>query len=156
MGLAFDWVYIYFCKTMSMYCCTCKIWYCFLYSDLRTEPKFIVFLTQLLALFKFCPNCKMDGPLIEIYENGSMVTVKSTCHNQACTKKDVTWHSQTLITGTWIPAGNFLLSFTIPVARTSASKVLRVFQPLGARSISLRTFFAHQCVSYVPDSLIAF
>ena len=35
-------------------------------SNLRKEPKFIVFFTQLLALFKFCHACKHESPLVEV------------------------------------------------------------------------------------------
>ena len=95
-------------------------------SNLRREPKFIVFFTQLLALLKFCPSCKFDHPLVEVKENGTMAEVTTTCANPKCGKTSK-WFSQPYITGTMIPAGNFLLSFAILVAGTSATKTLRVF-----------------------------
>ena len=33
--------------------------------NLRKQPKFIVFLSQLLLLFQFCHPCKADNPLVE-------------------------------------------------------------------------------------------
>ena len=121
-------------------------------NNLRTEPKFIVFLAQLLALFKFCPNCKADNPLIEVYQNGTSVQVRSTCNNSECGRKNYTWNSQPPMTGTQIAAGNFQLSFAILVAGISASKVLRVFKHTGVACISLRTFFYHQHVSGIKQS----
>ena len=115
-------------------------------SSLRSEAKFIVFFTQLLALFKFCHVCKFDNPLVEVQENGTMAEVTTTCANPKC-GKTTKWFSQPYITGTMIPAGNFLLSFAILVAGTSATKVLRVFRHMGLKCISLSTYFKHQRVS---------
>ena len=115
-------------------------------TNLRTEPKFIVFLTQLLALFKFCPSCKSSDLLVDVLQNGTMAQVKVTCSNQQCSKKDTTWNSQPLMTGTSISAGNLLLSFGILTAGTSATKVIRALQHMGLACISLRTYFIHQQV----------
>ncbi|CAB3977283.1 Hypothetical predicted protein [Paramuricea clavata] len=87
-------------------------------SNLRREPKFIVFFTQLLALFKFCHSCQFDHPLVEVQENGTMAEVTTTCANPKCGKTSK-WFSQPYLTGTMIPAGNFLLSFAILVAYIS-------------------------------------
>ena len=115
-------------------------------SNLRKEPKFIVFFTQLLAIFKLCHVCKFDNPLVEVQENGTMAEVTTTCANPKC-GKTVRWFSQPYMTGTMIPAGNFLLSFGILVAGTSATKVLRVLKHMGLKCISLSTYFRHQRVS---------
>ena len=115
-------------------------------TNLRTEPKFIVFLTRLLALFKFCPSCKSDHVLVDILQNGIMAQVKVTCSNPKCIKKDTTWNSQLLMTGTSISAGNLLLSLGILTAGTSATKVIRALQHMGLACISLRTYFIHQQV----------
>ena len=122
--------------------------------NIRTEPKFIVFYTQLLLLFRFCPGCKSDNPLVEVKKNGTMAEVHVSCANPFCHTKSSTWSSQPFMPGTKIPAGNFLLSFAILLAGTSATKVLRVFQFMGLACISLRTFFRHQKVSYL--SLLMF
>jgi hypothetical protein len=55
-------------------------------SNLRREQKFIVFFPQLLALFKFCPSCKFDHPLVEVQENGTTAEVTTTCANPKCGK----------------------------------------------------------------------
>ncbi|CAB4011359.1 uncharacterized protein LOC110233295 isoform X1, partial [Paramuricea clavata] len=122
-------------------------------SNLRREPKFIVFFTQLLTLFKFCHACKFDHPLIDVQENGTMAEVTSTCANPKC-GRTTKWFSQPYMTGTKIPAGNFLLSFAILVAGTSATKVLRVFNHMGLKCISLSTFFKHQREKLFPGIFI--
>ncbi|XP_028394427.1 uncharacterized protein LOC114518614 [Dendronephthya gigantea] len=118
-------------------------------SNLRREPKFIVFFTQLLALFKFCHACKCDNPLVEVPENSTMAEVTSICANPKCGKTSK-WFSQPYITGTMVPAGNLLLSFGILVAGTSATKLLRVFQHKGLKCFSLSTFFKHQHEKLFP------
>ena len=82
-------------------------------NNLRTQPKFIVFLSQLLLLFKFCPSCKADNPLVETRQAGTMAVITSTCTNKKCNRKDTVWKSQPNIPGTRIPAGNFLLCMSI-------------------------------------------
>ena len=113
---------------------------------MRTEPKFIVFMTQLMALFKYCPFCKSENPDVSVKENGTMAEVNITCSNQSCGKTS-SWHSQPVIPGTKIAAGNFLLCFAILVAGASATKVLRVLKHMGVKCFSLTTFFKHQRVS---------
>ena len=106
-----------------------------------------MFLTQLLLLFRFCPTCKADKPLVSWKRVGTMVEITTTCGSQTCSKRNNTWRSQPIFPGTKIPAGNLLLSFAILLAGTSATKTLRVFSHMGLASISLTTFFVHQRVS---------
>ena len=56
-------------------------------SNLRKEPKFIVFFTQLLAIFKFCHVCKFDNPLVEVQENGTMAEVPQPVLIQSVVKQ---------------------------------------------------------------------
>ena len=60
-------------------------------TNLRTEPKHIVFLSQLLLLFKFCHVCKADNPMIEAGGIGTQAAIKTTCGNPAC-RKEQTWY----------------------------------------------------------------
>lgn len=114
-------------------------------TSLRTEPKFIVFLTQLLLLFKFCHHCKTDNPVVETTRVGTAMVVTTTCSNAKCGRKNV-WRSQPYMPGTKAYAGNFLLCFAILVSGGSASKVIHMFQHMGLSCISLATFFTHQRV----------
>ena len=117
-------------------------------NNLRTQPKFIVFLSQLLLLFKVCHSSKADNPLVETKQVGTMAVITSTCTNKRCNRKDTVWKSQPNMPGTKIPAGNFLLCMSILLSGSSASKVLQMFQHMGVACFTLKTFFKHQCVSY--------
>ena len=115
--------------------------------DIRSEPKYIVFLSQLLLLFQFCRTCKSDQVLVETHENGTMVTVEVHCGNPGCREKEFVWQSQPKIDGLRTGAGNLLLSFAILMAGASASKVLRVLSHMGVACFFVRQFFRHQKVS---------
>ena len=117
-------------------------------NNLRTQPKFLVFLSQLLLLFKFCHSCKADNPLVETKQVGTMAVITSTCTNKRCNSKNTVWKSQPNMPGTKIPAGNFLLCMSILLSGSSASKVLQMFQYMGVACFSLKTFFKHQRLSY--------
>ncbi|XP_078363789.1 uncharacterized protein LOC144648008 [Oculina patagonica] len=119
-------------------------------TNLRKQPKFIVFLSQLLLLFKFCYSCKSDNPLVETRQVGTMAVVTSTCTNTSCGRKDTVWKSQPNMPGTKIPAGNFLLCMAILLSGSSASKVLQLFQHMGVACFSLKTFFKHQREKLFP------
>ena len=93
--------------------------------NLRTDPKHIVFLSQLLLLFKFCHVCKADNPLVETSEIGTQAVVKTTYNNPAC-KKEKTWYSQPLMPGTQTPAGNFLLCMSILLTGGSATRIFQI------------------------------
>ena len=54
--------------------------------------------------------------------------------------------------GTKVYAGNFLLSFAILVAGSSASKVLQVMKHMGFACISLPTYFRHQQVGNIKNT----
>ena len=116
-------------------------------TDVRKQPKYIIFLTQILLLFKFCPVCKEDNPRIRTREVGTMLEVKTVCRNLLCPRRINVWKSQPEIEGTNIPAGNLLLCFAILVAGGSATKVFRIFSHMGLACLSLGTFFKHQKVS---------
>lgn len=113
--------------------------------NLRTEPKHIVFLSQLLLLFRFCHICKADNPTVETSEIGTEAVVKTSCNNPECMKQS-TWYSQPLIPGYRIPAGNFLLCLCILLTGGSATKVLQMFKHMGLGCVSLGTFFKYQRV----------
>jgi len=70
-----------------------------------------------------------DNPAVESSENGTQAIVRTCCNNPKCNKKD-TWYSQPQIPGMKIPAGNFLLSISILLAKGS---LLKVQQPRFSR-----------------------
>ena len=116
--------------------------------SLRSEPKHIVFLTQLLMLFNFCHVCKSDNPSVEARQVGTKAVVTTTCTNPKCPKQVNTWHSQPNMPGSVLPAGNFLLCMAILLAGGSATKIFQIFSHMGLGCVSLNTFFKCQRVSY--------
>lgn len=120
--------------------------------NLRTQPKHVVFLTQLLMLFQFCHICKADDPEVTTRQEETMAIVSSTCRKPKCTRRNFIWRSQPNMPGTQIAAGNFLLCFAILMAGGSASKVLNIFQHMGLGCVSLRSFFRYQKVRASSDS----
>lgn len=115
-------------------------------TNLRTEPKHIVFLSQLLLLFKFCVTCKQDDPMVETKQVGTDVMVTTTCKNPKCPRPTHVWNSQPIMPGTAMRAGNFLLCMAILLAGGSASKVFQTFAHMGLGCLSLNSFFKHQRV----------
>ena len=120
--------------------------------NLHLEPKHIVFLSQLLLLFKFCHICKADNPTVETREIGTEAVVKTSCNNPECMKQS-SWYSQPLIPGSHIPAGNFLLCLCILLTEGSATKVLQMFKHMGLGCVSLGTFFKYQRVCRFVECL---
>ncbi|XP_028403949.1 uncharacterized protein LOC114526538 [Dendronephthya gigantea] len=122
--------------------------------NLRQEPKFIVFLSQLLLLFKFCHFCKTDSVLVESTADGSALVVESNCGNANCGQRRSVWRSQPLLPGSKVNAGDFLQSFSILVSGGSPAKVIHMFQHMGLSGISLETFYRHQRTLLLPAIFI--
>lgn len=57
------------------------------HGNLRTEPKYLVFLSQLLLLFNICPSCKAANALVETAQTGTMVAVHTYCGNPDCKQR---------------------------------------------------------------------
>lgn len=114
--------------------------------NVRTEPKFIVFVKQLLLLFQVCSSCKVDGLLTKWKTIGTMVEITTLCANPTCKEKTKVWKSQPDFPETKIPAGNFLVSFAIVVSGACVTKISNVFRHMGLSCISLSTYYNHQKV----------
>jgi len=82
-------------------------------TNLHTEAKHIVFLSQLLSLFIFCQLFKTDNLEVDVHQLGTEAVITFKCSNPKCTKPVNTWHSQPVIPGTKLPAGNLLLCMAI-------------------------------------------
>ena len=113
----------------------------------RTAAKFIVFLSQLLLLFKTCFSCKTDNPQLYTRQLGTMVEVKTVCSNPSCSQENY-WSSQPNFGNSNRPAGNTLLSMATLFAGASISKIITIFNHMGLACISHTTFFKLQRVSY--------
>ena len=117
------------------------------YNDIRTEPKYIVFLSKLLLLFQFCHVCRTGTkPEITAEQTGTGIVIKTACTNSSC-RKEFIWSSQPFMPGTKILAGNFLISMAVLFAGGSFTKVRQIFLHMGLACTSLSTFFRHQRVS---------
>ena len=57
-------------------------------TNLCTEPKHIVFLSQLLVLFKFCHVCKADNPLIEAGGIGTEAVIKKNMQQSSMQQRE--------------------------------------------------------------------
>ncbi len=116
--------------------------------NLRTEPKHIVFLSQLLLLFDFCRHsCKADNAEVEAKAVGTEAVITTRCNNPKCTQKSRVWHSQPNMPGRKTPAGNFLLCMAILVGGGSYTKVQQIFGHMGLGCVSHNTYFRYQRVS---------
>ena len=130
--------------------------------SLRSEPKHIVFSSQLLVLFNFCHICKADIPSVGARQMRTKAIVTSTCCNPKCPKPVNNWHSQPKMPDSGIAAGNFLLCMAILLAGGSASKVFQIFAHMGLGCVSLNTSFKCQRVRYrvqytcIKDSIIVY
>ena len=115
-------------------------------TNLQQEPKFVMFLSQWLLLFKFCPYCETDNPLLEARRTETGVVITTNCSHPKCGRQQDVWRCQPYIPDTTVNAGDFLLCFAILLSGGRASKVVNVFKHVGLSSISLATFFKHQRV----------
>lgn len=115
--------------------------------NIRTEPKYIVFWSQLLMLFQICHSCGAKKPLVNAKELGTQIIVTTDCASPGCPKRHNVWSGQPNMPGYKVPAGNFLLCMAILLVGGSATKVFNMFKHMGVRCISLTSFFYHQRVS---------
>ena len=88
-------------------------------------------------------DAKKEKPQVNMRLNGTMVTVLQHCI--AC-KDPFMWSSQQYVFGRH-PAGNILLSFAIPMAGASISKVALLCKHLGLCLYIVRTFLSSKEVS---------
>ena len=107
----------------------------------------MVFESQLLKLFRWCPKCGMPCTVKRTSPNcfGSQVRV-----HQTCTGCDFSfqWDSQPRVSTMW--AGNILLSASILYAGASPKQVLRVFSHMNFKAVSYSTFMEHQRLYLQP------
>ena len=115
---------IYICHTSG------KLLFLFHRVDADTEPinepKFIVFYSMLLAVFKmFCFVVMSPNPSVEMATNGTTATVTQMCRSCG-PKKRFKWMNQPFVIGRH-PAGNLLLSFGTITSGVNISQMLLLF-----------------------------
>ncbi|XP_041464943.1 uncharacterized protein LOC121415701 [Lytechinus variegatus] len=120
-------------------------------TNIWEESKYIVFETQLLALFQVCRNClsqSVDIQKVRPKCYGSQLKIIATC--QRCSHV-YDWYSQPKVGN--VMAGNLLLSAAILYGGASPTKVLRVLNHMNLKVISNQTFLDHQ-KEYLQPSII--
>lgn len=54
----------------------------------------VVFLSQMLLLFKISRNCKGENVLVETQQQETIVTIRTNCSNPNWLEKESVWQSQ--------------------------------------------------------------
>ena len=108
----------------------------------HVEPKYIVFETCLLELFRICPLCNGEAVGEVNHVKGSLVVIKQRCVHQPSCGYTRQWYSQPFIAD--LPAGNLLLSAGILFAGAPVKTALRVMSSVNINVISYPTFIQHQ------------
>ena len=120
--------------------------------DIVTEPKYIVYETELLRLFETCPICgePTSGEIDQRVNTGwgSMVRIVQNCVNCEHSR---TWNSQPMRGN--LPLGNLMLSAAIIYSGSKVSQVLRLAKIFSLKMFSRETFHRHQN-SYLIPSII--
>lgn len=111
--------------------------------DLVSEPKFLVFQSTLLLLFKYCFSC-LAPCTHSLSIIGSLLTITAVCKN----KHTFVWHSQPKISRK--PLGNLLTAAAILFAGLNPTKVLRMFKSIGIAMIGKRAYCNIQKAYLVP------
>lgn len=119
-------------------------------TNLRTEPKHIVFLTELLLLFKLWHICKYDNPLVDTKEIDTEAVIKTLHQPKMQERRSGTanhWcQSQGYQLGTFSFAWAFYWREDQPPKCSKCSVIWDL-------AVSLKTFFKCQkvrCVSNIP------
>lgn len=121
-------------------------------AEFASENKYIVSEHKLFQLFDVCPDCYercrvcVDQRVSQ--GHGTMVRIRQTC--RAC-PHDSTWDSQPIVKKN--PIGNLLLTGAIVASGSQAGQVLRMFDIMKIKAMSMRTFFRQQS-SYLFPTIV--
>ncbi|XP_063963626.1 uncharacterized protein LOC129268390 [Lytechinus pictus] len=116
--------------------------------DVLKEEKYIVFESNLFALFNNCFSCLSSDVQVEKIcprSFGSQIKIRQTCLKCSKIKE---WHSQPKVGN--VSAGNLLLSAAILYGGASPTKVLRVLQHMNLKAITNNTFLEYQSTYLQP------
>lgn len=106
------------------------------------EPKFIIFQSHLLQLFKSCPKCSFKTKA-NLYRpnSGTMVAVQQICKRKGCFYI-WEWRSQPMVGD--VSAGNILMSASILTSGCNIQKFMRALMSINIATFSYSTYFNHQ------------
>ena len=98
------------------------------------EPKYLVFWSSLLLLFRYCFTCREKTKITSARTRGTLLVVTMKCHN----KHIHTWRSQPIVNKTG--AGNILLSGAILYTGNTFKRISEMFDSINIPHFS-RTLF---------------
>ena len=108
------------------------------------EPKYLVFWSSLLLLFRHCFNCKEKTKITSVRTRGTVLVVTVKCHN----KHIHTWRSQPMINNKG--AGNILLSRAIMYTGNTFKRLSEMFDSINIPHFSRTLFYSIQKTLLFP------
>ena len=108
------------------------------------EPKYLVFWSSLLLLFRYCFTCKEKTKITSVRTRGTLLVVTMKCHN----KHIHTWRSQPMVNNTG--AGNILLSGAILYTGNTFKRISEMFDSINIPHFSRTLFYSIQKTLLFP------
>ena len=119
---------------------------CFDYTNTTPvrEPKFLVFWTCLMSLFRFCFTCFQKTTITCVKTRGTLMTVTMTCPKKHVHK----WQSQPIING--MGAGNLLLSASILYSGNTFTRISEMLSSINVVAFSRTLYYQIQKTFLYP------
>ena len=119
---------------------------CFDYTNTTPvrEPKFLVFWTCLMSLFRFCFTCFQKTTITCVKTRGTLITVTMTCPKKHVHK----WQSQPIING--MGAGNLLLSASILYSGNTFTRISEMLSSINVVAFSRTLYYQIQKTFLYP------
>ena len=108
------------------------------------EPKFIVFWSCLMSLFRFCFTCHKTTTITSVTIRGTLATIKMKCPGEHVH----TWRSQPMINDT--SAGNVLLSGAILYSGNTYNRISEMLSSINVAHFSRTIFYNLQKTLLFP------
>ena len=109
------------------------------------EPKYLVFWSSLLLLFRYCFTCKEKTKILSVRRSrGTLLVVTMKCHN----KHIYTWRSQPMVNNTG--SGNIILSGAILYTGNTFKRISDTFDSINIPHFSRALFYNIQKTLLFP------
>ena len=108
------------------------------------EPKYLIFWSSFLLLFRYCFTWKEKTKIISVRIRGTVLVVTMKCHN----KHTHTWRSQPMVNNTG--AGNILLSGAILYTGNTFKRISEMFDSINIPHFSRTLFYSIQKTLLFP------
>ena len=109
------------------------------------EPKYLIFWSSFLLLFRYCFTCKEKTNIISVRIRGTVLVVTMKCHNKHILH---TWRSQPMVNNTG--AGNILLPGAILYTGNTFKRILEMFDSINIPLFSRTLFYSIQKTLLFP------